>query len=148
MDKLLSIKASIFMMIGTIGGAVASALGGKTPVLIAFLVAMAADYLSGIIVAVVFKNSPKTKTGAAQSNAGFIGLLKKAFILLIILVVNQIDIVLGAAGFIRNAALIGFMSNECLSIVENAGLMGIKLPPAVIDAIDILKKKSESNEQQ
>ena len=53
---------------------------------------------------------------------------------------------LSTSGFIRNAAIIGFMANECLSIVENAGLMGIKLPPVVTEAIDILKKKSESKE--
>ena len=123
-------------------------LGGKTPILTAFLIVMAVDYITGLVVALIFKNSPKTETGAAQSKAGFIGLIKKVFVLLIIVVINQVDIVLGAGGFIRNAAIIGFMANECLSIVENAGLMGIKLPPVVTESIDILKKKSESKESQ
>jgi toxin secretion/phage lysis holin len=146
MDGLLNIKNNIFIGLGLIGGAAVSALGGKTPVLIAFLVAMAIDYLTGLIVALVFKSSPKTETGGAQSKAGFIGLIKKVFILLILVMVNQIDIVLGSNGFIRTATIIGFMVNECLSIVENAGLMGIKMPPAVTNAIDILKKKSESKD--
>ena len=148
MERLLNIKSSVFIAFGAIGGLIGSALGGSNPILTAFLIAMAVDYVTGFIVALIFKNSPKTETGAAQSKAGFIGLIKKAFILLIIVVVNQVDIVLSASGFIRNAAIIGFMANECLSIVENAGLMGIKLPPVVTESIDILKKKSESKENQ
>lgn len=148
MDKLLNIKSSIFMAIGVAGGVMSNALGGADKLLIALIVCIGADYLTGLAVAIIFKNSPKTETGAAQSNAGFKGLVKKVFILLIIVVINQVDIVLGADGFLRNASIIGFMANDCISLIENAGLMGIKLPPAVIDAIDILKKKSESKEQQ
>lgn len=148
MEKIINLKNSLFTVLGLVGGAIVGALGGKTPILTAFLITMAVDYLSGLIVALVFKNSPKTETGGAQSKAGFVGLVKKTFILLIIVVVNQIDIVLGSGGFIRNATIIGFMANECLSIVENAGLMGINLPPAVTEAIDILKKKSEGKESQ
>ena len=146
MEKLINIKGSIFVGLGAFGGLILSALGGKTPILTAFLIVMAVDYVTGLVVAIVFKNSPKTETGAAQSKAGFIGLIKKAFILLIIVMINQIDIVLESNGFIKNASIIGFMANECLSIVENGGLMGIKFPPAVTGAIDILKKKSESKE--
>lgn len=148
MEKLINIKSSVFVGLGAIGGLIASALGGKTPILIAFLIVMAIDYVTGLVVALIFKNSPKTETGAAESKAGFIGLVKKTFILLIIVMVNQVDVVLGAGGFIRNASIIGFMVNECLSIVENAGLMGVKLPSVVTEAIDILKKKSESKENQ
>jgi toxin secretion/phage lysis holin len=148
MDRLLSIKNSVFICVGIVGGAVASALGGVDKVLFALLVCISADYLSGLAVAIVFRKSPKTETGGAQSKAGLVGLVKKAFILMIIAVIYQIDIVLGAGGFIRTTAIIGFMTNECLSLVENAGLMGIKLPPAVVNAIDILKKKSEDKEEK
>ncbi|MBU3146837.1 holin family protein [Clostridium sp. CF012] len=143
MDNLISIKNSICIGIGLIGGTMASALGGADKLLIAFIICVGVDYFTGLAVALIFKNSPKTKTGGAESSAGFKGLVKKAFIFLIIVVINQVDIVLGSGGFIRNAAIIGFMTNECISLIENAGLMGIDLPPAVINAIDILKRKSE-----
>lgn len=143
MNKLLDIKNGICAIAGIIGGGIASSLGGADKLLIALISCIAADYITGLAVAIIFKNSPKTETGSAESNVGFKGLVKKAFILLIIGVVYQVDIVLGANGFIRNAAIIGFMSNECISLLENAGLMGINLPPAVTNAIDILKKKSE-----
>lgn len=148
MDKLLNLKNSICMVAGIIGGGIASALGGADKLLTALIVCIGADYLTGLAVALIFKNSPKTETGAAESNAGFKGLVKKAFILLIIAVVYQVDTVLGSNGFLRNAAIIGFMSNECISLIENAGLMGINLPPAVTNAIDILKKKSEEKVTQ
>ena len=47
--------------------------------------------------------------------------------------------------YIRTAAIIGFILNEALSIVENAGLMGIPLPEVITKAIDILKKKKEND---
>ncbi|MDD7793706.1 phage holin family protein [Clostridium sp. 'White wine YQ'] len=147
MERLLSIKNTIFVVVGAVGGTIGTVLGGYSSILIALIGCMIIDYVTGLIVALVFKNSPKTSTGAAQSKAGLIGLIKKIFILLIIVMVNQIDVVLGSNGFLRNAAMIGFMANECLSIIENAGLMGIDLPPAVKNAIDILKKKSEVNNE-
>lgn len=146
MDKLLSIKSGFAMTVGVIGGFLATALGGADKLLIALLVCLAADYLTGLAVALIFKNSPKTETGGAESLAGFKGLVKKVFILVIIAVIYQVDMVLGSNGFLRNAAIFGFMANEGISLLENAGLMGIKLPPAVIEAIDILKRKSESKE--
>lgn len=148
MDKLLDIKNSICMVAGIIGGSISSALGGAGNLLTALYVCIAVDYATGLAVATIFKNSPKTESGGAESNVGFKGIVKKAFILLIIAVVYQVDIVLGANGFLRNAAIIGFMSNECISLIENTGLMGIKLPPAVTNAIDILKKKSEEKVNQ
>jgi len=146
MDKTNLIKGGFYTIAGAIGGCFGNMLGGFDKVLIALLFCMAADYITGLIVAIVFNSSTKTETGGAQSKAGFVGLVKKIFILILIVVINQIDIVLGTNGFFRNAAIIGFMANEALSLVENAGLMGIKLPGAVTNAVDVLKKKSESKE--
>ena len=117
--------------------------GGLDTLFWALLTCSIIDYFTGMVVAVVFKNSPKTETGGAQSKAGFKGLVKKVFIYALIIVVVKIDIVVGANGFLRNAVIIGFMVNEVLSIIENAGLMGIKIPAALTNAVDILKQKSE-----
>lgn len=144
MEKTTIIKTSFYGTVCAIGGAIGNLVGGFDKLFIALIVCMVVDYFSGIIVALVFKNSPKTDTGALESNAGLKGLAKKIFILLIVTVAVQIDIVLNSS-FIRNAVILGFIANEVLSIIENSGLMGIPMPAALVNAIDILKKKSEES---
>ena len=65
--------------------------------------------------------------------------------LLFVLIANRLDIAIGTT-YIRDAVVIGFVVNELISIVENAGLMGIKLPVPIEKAIDILTKKAEGEE--
>jgi len=146
-ESLNGVKAGFYTVIALLGGILGNLFGGLDIVFYALLTCSIADYISGLIVAIVFKNSTKTETGAAQSKAGFIGLAKKVFIYLIIVVAVKVDLVVGASGFLRNAVIIGFMANEILSIIENAGLMGIELPDALVNAVDILKKKSESKQE-
>lgn len=145
-EKANAIKGIFYGTICIIGGFLGPLFGGWDNLIYAVLLCSLVDYLSGMAVAVIFKNSPKTETGAAKSNVGFKGLVKKVFIYLMIMVVVKIDIVVNSNGFLRNASILGFMANEVLSIVENLGLMGIKMPDAVIDAIDILKIRSQEKE--
>lgn len=144
MEKTTIIKTSFYGTVCAIGGVLGNLFGGFDKLFIALLVCMVVDYFSGIIVALVFKNSPKTDTGALESNAGLKGLVKKIFILFIVVVAVQIDMVLNSS-FVRNAVILGFIANEALSIMENGGLMGFEYPSALVNAIDILKKKSEES---
>lgn len=146
MEKTNLVKGVFYAIVGCIGGTVGNLLGGLDTLIWSLITCSIIDFLSGGAVALIFKNSPKTETGAAQSNAGFKGLVKKIFIYLLIMVVVKIDIVVGSNGFLRNAVIIGFMVNEVLSIIENAGLMGIKMPDALTNAVDILKRKSENQQ--
>ena len=102
--------------------------------------------ITGLVVAGVFHASPKTKTGALESKAGWKGLIRKGETLLIVLVACQLDAVIGGS-FVRDAAIIGFSANEAISIVENAGLMGLPIPAAITKAIDILKQRAETPEK-
>lgn len=104
---------------------------------------MAIDYVTGLLVAGVFHNSGKTENGALESRAGWKGLCRKCITLLMVLVATRLDLVTGT-NFIRDAVVIAFIANETISIVENAGLMGINIPPAITSAIEVLKKKSDS----
>jgi toxin secretion/phage lysis holin len=79
-----------------------------------------------------------------ESKAGWKGLCRKGMTLLIILVAAQLDKVTGTE-VIRNAVIIGYIANEALSIIENAGLMGLPVPKFIVNAIDILRKKSEGD---
>ena len=138
-------KEMICTAIGAVGGAVAAAFGGWDSALVTLLIFMAVDYVSGLIVAGIFHKSPKSENGGLESRAGWKGLCRKAVTLLFVLIAHRLDLVIGV-NYIRDAVIIGFIANDLISIVENAGLMGIPLPAAIQNAIDILTKKSESNQ--
>ena len=135
-------KTEIMIGIGTVGSFVASFFGGWTTSLSTLLIFMAIDYVTGLVVAGVFHNSKKTDSGALESRAGFKGLVRKGMILLLVLVGHRLDLATGAS-YIRDGVCIAFIANETISIFENAGLMGIKIPGVLVNAIDVLKKKGE-----
>ena len=130
------------VIVGAIGGVVAHFFGEYDMIFEALIVLMVCDYVSGLIVAGVFKRSNKTKNGGLNSKAGFKGLCRKIMTLVFVVVAHYIDVVLGI-DYVRNAVIIGFCANECLSIVENAGIMGLPLPAAVINGVELLKNKAE-----
>lgn len=135
-------KNAICTTVGAAGGAVAAFFGGWDTGLVTLVIFMCIDYVSGLVVAGVFHNSKKTKTGALESKAGWKGLCRKGMTLLFVLIAYRLDLVIGS-NYIRDAVIIGFIANEAISIVENAGLMGIPLPAVISKAIDILTAKSE-----
>lgn len=132
-------------VIGIIGGAVSAFYGGWTATLTTLLIFMAIDYLTGLMVAGIFKNSLKTKNGGLESKAGFKGLCRKGVTLLIVLVAYRLDLAIGTE-YIRDAVSLFFVSNEAISIIENAGLMGMPMPPAIIKAIDVLKQREKDED--
>lgn len=119
-----------------------SAIGGFDAALLTLVIFMSVDFISGLVVAGVFHKSQKSATGALESKAGWKGLSRKCMTLLFVLIGHRLDLMLGI-DYVRSAVIIGFAANELISIVENAGLMGLPLPDAVIRAIDLLKDKSE-----
>lgn len=133
--------------IGAVGSGIAYMLGGWDKSLETLLIFIAIDYLTGLIVAGVFHASQKTKTGTLESKAGFKGLIRKCGILVGVLMANRLDIALGM-DYCRNLVIIGFMTNEAISIMENFGLMGVKFPAPLENALDILKERGERYEQQ
>lgn len=124
------------------GGAISQAFGGWDSAMMTLLIFMAIDYLSGLIVAGVFRASDKSETGALNSIACWQGLLKKGMTLVIVLVAARLDIVLGTA-FVRDAVVIAYVVNEAISIIENAGLMGLPVPDVIMSAIEQLQGKNE-----
>lgn len=136
----MSLKGIVLATMGTIGSAVTALFGGWSKGLTTLLIFMCIDYITGLIVAGVFKKSPKTANGALESLAGFKGLIRKGATLLAVLVGYRLDMLLGTA-YIRDGVIIAFITNEVISITENAGLMGVPMPQAIIKAIDILKGK-------
>ena len=135
-------QMSFCSVFGLIGGWIVTFFGGWDASLTTLLIFMGIDYLTGLIVAGVFHRSSKSKTGALESRAGWKGLCRKGVVLLIVLVACRLDIMI-QSNFIRDAVVIAFVTNETISIIENAGLMGVPIPSVIIKAIEVLKKKSE-----
>ena len=139
------IKESICTSVGIVGSMIISLLGGWDTAMQALTICMIIDYFSGLVVAGVFHASKKSENGALKSSSGLKGLCRKCMVLLIIMIITQIAKV-SSIDWLRNATIIGFMTNEVISIVENAGLMGVPLPKAIYKAIDILNDKEKENE--
>lgn len=139
-------KQKICAGMGAVGSAVATLFGGWDAGLATLLIFMGLDYVSGLVVAGVFHKSTKTKTGALESSTGWKGLCRKVMTLIFVLVAHRLDLVIGT-NYIRDAVIIAFIANETISLVENAGLMGVPLPAVIIKAVDILQKKTEREEK-
>lgn len=137
-------KSGICTATGVIGGFVASLFGGWSAALTTLVIFMGIDYLSGLLVAGVFHNSSKTESGALESKAGWKGLCRKGMTLLIVLIGYRLDLAIGV-NYIKDAVTIAFIANETISIVENAGLMGVPMPEIITKAIDVLNSKAKAN---
>jgi toxin secretion/phage lysis holin len=134
-------KETICAAIGIVGSFVAGIFGGWDAAMASLLLFMAVDYITGLIVAVSGK-SPKSESGKLSSKIGWTGLAKKCIVLLLVAVAVRLDMLLGTS-YIRDGVCIAFMCNEVISILENAGLMGVPLPSVLQDAIDLLQKKEK-----
>ena len=139
-------KSAICTALGILGGLISSAVGGWDAAMNTLVIFMVIDYISGVVVAAVFHKSTKTATGTLKSWIGFKGLCKKGMIMLMVLIAHRLDLVLGLS-YIREAVIIGFTTNEAISIVENAGLMGLPLPKVLTKAIDVLTETSNTDSE-
>ena len=134
-------------IVGVVGGIISTMFGGWDDALTTLVTFMAIDYITGLMLAGIFKKSRKSENGALESRrAGWKGLCRKGVTLLIVLVAVRLDMAVGTT-FIKDATVIAFATNEALSIIENAGLMGVPIPGPIKRAIEVLKAKSESDNQ-
>lgn len=132
--------------VGVIGSTIASLLGGWDMALQTLIIFMTIDYVTGLMVAGIFNKSTKTKHGALESVAGWKGLCRKGVALLIVLIACRLDLLTGA-NLIRDAVVIAYCTNEAISIIENAGLMGVPIPTRLTKAIEALKSKEDDNNE-
>lgn len=131
-------KETICTAFGLVGSFIAALFGGLDSALATLLIFMGVDYVTGLMVAAAGK-SPK---GKLSSKVGWKGLAKKCVILLLVLVAAQLDVVMGTS-YVRAGVCIAFLCNEVISILENAGLMGVPLPAALKNAVELLQKKEK-----
>ena len=137
---LTQTKAALMGGAAVIGAWISELFGGWDTAIVTLILFMALDYISGLVVAGVFHRSDKTQSGKLDSTACWQGLLKKGMTLVVVLVAAQLDSVLGTS-FVREAAVIAYIVNETISIIENAGRMGLPVPDALMKAIEQLQGK-------
>lgn len=143
----MNVWAKLTKAIFAAGGAVAGLLGEWDMSLTILVIMMATDYLSGIIVAATGR-SPKTEEGGLSSKVGFIGLAKKGFMLMIVLVAALVDRAIGTDGTMcRTAATCYYIANEGLSVLENAALMGVPFPDKIKRALEVLREKAKDEKE-
>ncbi|TVX91773.1 phage holin family protein [Paenibacillus agilis] len=118
---------------GVFGTFTAFMFGGWPTLMQVLLMMIIIDYVTGIIAAGV--------TGTLRSRVGLVGISRKIFIFLIIAIAHQVDLVLGDQHMLRDASIFFYMANELLSIIENAGRMGVPIPSTIKKAIEILHEK-------
>ena len=140
-------KVKFCSIVGVIGSSVMAFVDRGGTALETLVIFMIIDYITGISVAVFWRRSGKTKRGLLKSEAGWRGLCKKGMILGFVLIGNRLDILLDT-NYVMNTICIGYAMNELISIMENAGLMGIPLPAVIQGIIEVLldedsKKKTK-----
>ena len=140
------IKEILTAGVGALGGLMSWLYGGFGDAMLVLIVFMALDYMTGLIVAGVFHKSSKSETGELESKAGWKGLCRKGMTLGIVMMAALLDRIMGTA-YIRDAVVVGFIFNESLSILENAGLMGVSYPRALKNALDLLNQKGEEKHE-
>ena len=126
-------------VLGVLGSFI-SCVHGKCDIPLRTLILfMIIDYISGILIAVFFKKSPKSEKGTLKSDVGWTGICKKGMMLIYVFVGVHLDILMNN-DYIGNTICIGFIVNELISIIENAGIMGIPMPTVLKNIIDILNE--------
>ena len=142
MSNITNVKNGVLAALAVAGGAVAQALGGWDVALRVLVGFMAADYITGLLVAAVWHKSSKSANGALESNACFKGLLKKAVILLIVWLAAMLDRVTGS-DFVRTAVCLFYIGNEGLSILENSVIMGVPWPMSIKNVLEVMKRQGD-----
>ncbi|WP_314588680.1 phage holin family protein [Paenibacillus terrigena] len=120
---------------GIVGSVVTFAFGGWSQLLTFFLVAITVDYITGVAASL-------REGQGLNSNTGFWGIARKVFMLFIIMLGHQMDLLLETE-IIMSGAIYFYLANELISITENYGRLGLPLPQKIRDMIQILKQKDK-----
>ena len=127
---------SIQFVFTMIGGWLGYFLGGCDGLLYALLIFIVCDYITGVMCAVSDKK--------LSSAVGFRGICRKVLIFILVGIANVIDInVLGQVGVLRTAVIFFYISNEGLSLIENAAHLGLPIPGKLKEVLEQLHNRDE-----
>ena len=136
-----SIWTAFQVAFSTLGGALGWFFGGVDGFFFVLLAFVVADYITGVMVAITEKK--------LSSSVGFKGIFRKIIIFVLVGVANLLDVhVLGAAAVLRTAVIFFYISNEGVSLLENAGRLGVKYPQKLKDVLAQLHNRAEKTEDK
>lgn len=123
-----------------IGGWLGYFLGGCDGLIIALVIFVAVDYLTGVLCAIADKK--------LSSEVGFKGIARKVLIFLLVGVANILDVeVIGTGSILRTAVIFFYLSNEGISLLENAAHLGLPIPSKLKAALEQLHDRAEEKKE-
>lgn len=124
-----------------VGGWLGYFLGGCDGLLYALVAFVVIDYITGVMCAI----NDKT----LSSQVGFRGICRKVLIFLMVGIANILDVnVIGTGSILRTAAIFFYISNEGVSLLENASHLGLPVPQKIKDVLEQLHDRSENNDKE
>lgn len=133
--------STIQIIFAGIGGWLGYFLGGCDGLLYALLAFVVIDYITGIMCAIADKD--------LSSEVGFKGICRKVLIFLLVGIANILDVnVIGTGSVLRTAVIFFYISNEGVSLLENAAHLGLPIPTKVKDVLEQLHDRSEKSESE
>ena len=131
----------IQMVFAAVGGWLGYYLGGCDGLLLALVAFAAADYLTGVMCAVSDRK--------LSSNVGFKGICRKVLIFLLVGIANILDVhVIGTGSVLRTAVIFFYISNEGVSLLENAAHLGLPVPEKIKTVLEQLHDQAEKTETE
>ena len=138
MKVIESIWAKVQFAITVLGGALGYFLGGLDGLLIALIIFVVLDYITGVMVAIIDKE--------LSSEVGFKGIFRKIIIFCLVGVAHIVDTnVIGTGAGLRTAIIFFYLSNEGVSILENAAHLGLPIPEKLKNILAQLREGEEKS---
>lgn len=124
-----------------LGGWMGYFLGGCDGLLLALVVFVAMDYITGVMCAVSDRK--------LSSEVGFKGICRKVLIFMLVGIANVLDVqIIGTGSVLRTAVIFFYLSNEGVSLLENAGHLGLPIPEKLKLVLAQLHDRAESDEDE
>ena len=122
------------LLFSLLGGALSALVGGMDSLMIVLVACMIIDYLTGVMHAILEKQ--------LSSAVGFKGICKKVLIFIMVGIAHLLDVhILGGSGALRSAVICFYLSNEGISLLENAARIGLPVPEALREVLAQLHQK-------
>ena len=132
---------TIQLIFTAVGGWLGYFLGGCDGLLYALIAFVVIDYITGVMCAIINRE--------LSSAVGFKGIFRKVMIFLLVGIANIIDVqVIGTGAVLRTAVIFFYISNEGVSLLENAGHLGLPIPEKIKTVLEQLHDRAEKEEEK
>ena len=131
---------TIQLIFFAVGGWLGYLLGGCDGLLYALIAFVVIDYITGVMCAIINRE--------LSSAVGFKGIFRKVLIFLLVGIANIIDVqVIGTGAVLRTAVIFFYISNEGVSLLENAGHLGLPIPEKIKTVLEQLHDRAENGKE-